>query len=521
MSCHATDCRSAIVNTPLTQPDNRTRAFIAVLSIELWERFGYYAMQAILLLFLIQKLHFSSHDAVLLAGAFAASVYATPVLGGWLGDRVLGARRCTLSGAVILTAGYSLLGLPTAWSDPVLDETSLAFAALGMISVGNGLFKPNAAALVRVIHEGQDQRLDAAFTLYYMAVNVGSSVSMLLTPWVQQQAGWHSAFAVSFFGLALGIAGYGMMRSSLGRTGTEKDHHPVPLSHLLAVSAGCAFLIIGIALLLHSASLAMWCNMAAALGVLMLWSICYGRAAPEERPGLAIMYALAGQSLMFFIFYQQMSTSLTLFTVHGVSPALRLGGHTLMTWTPAQFQALDPIWIMLLGPVLAGLYTVLARRGRDVRIAAKFTAGFVSVGTAFLIWWGAARIAGPDRLVSPWIMVAGYGALALGELLIGGLGLAMVARYVPKRLNSLMMGSYLLTMGLSMYAGSRIAGIATSSFSSQTAQTPAAFVSLFGGLSVAAFLAALVCLTMAPWLRRLDRQHRAFALPGPAPHISS
>ena len=175
----------------------RTQSFTVVLLIELWERFGYYGMQAILLLFMVQQLGFSDARSNLLWGAFGALTYAAPAIGGWIGDKVLGSRRTMLLGAITLAVGYLLMSLPVA-------GTGLLYAAMGTITVGNGLFKSNAANMVRRIYEGDDSRLDGAFTIYYMAVNVGSTVSILLCPWLKDRFGWHVAFGMCCAGLVVG-----------------------------------------------------------------------------------------------------------------------------------------------------------------------------------------------------------------------------------------------------------------------------------------------------------------------------
>ena len=154
---------------------SQTRSFTTVSLIEMWERFGYYGMAALLVLFMIDKVGFADDDANLTWGAFSALVFSAPSIGGWIGDKVLGARRTMTVGALVLSLGYFMLALP-------YDALGFMYTSLGVIVVGNGLFKSNAANLVRRIYEGDDARIDSAFTIYYMAVNIGSTFSMLATP---------------------------------------------------------------------------------------------------------------------------------------------------------------------------------------------------------------------------------------------------------------------------------------------------------------------------------------------------
>jgi POT family proton-dependent oligopeptide transporter len=174
---------------------SQSRSFSTVFLIEMWERFGYYGMAALLVLFMIDKLGFTDSHATLTWGAFTALVYAAPSVGGWIGDKILGARRTMVFGALVLACGYLMMAMPN-------DGLNYMYGSLGVIVVGNGLFKANAANLVRRIYEGDDARIDSAFTIYYMAVNIGSTVSMLATPWIKDHWGWHAAFAVCCGGAA-------------------------------------------------------------------------------------------------------------------------------------------------------------------------------------------------------------------------------------------------------------------------------------------------------------------------------
>ena len=175
-----------------------------------------------------------------------------------------------------------------------------------------------------------------------------------------------------------------------------------------------------------------------------------------RRPHAALILTL--QVILFFVFYQQMSTSLTLFALRNVDPSFSLFGVPLFTWSAAQFQALNPIWIMLLSPILAFAYTRLAARGRDIPVAAKYALGFLVVAIGFFVF-GLSGQHAVDGRVSSWFMVGGYGLYSLGELLVSGLGLAMIARYVPARMSGFMMGAYFVATGVSQYLGSVVANL--------------------------------------------------------------
>ncbi|MBB3174585.1 POT family proton-dependent oligopeptide transporter [Endobacter medicaginis] len=478
----------------------RFRSFLVVLLIELWERFGYYGMQAVLLLYMVQRLGFPDSRSSLLWGAFAALTYASPAIGGWVGDQILGSRRTMLAGAATLMVGYALLAAPQ-------SGTGQLYAAMAVIAVGNGLFKSNASNLVRRIYADDDAQLDAAFTLYYMAVNVGSTVSILLCPWLKDAFGWPAAFGVCALGLALGLLNYGLMHRRLAHIGSEPDARPLSVRHVGLVALGALAAMVAVAFVLQHPAVARACVYLAGLVVVAIWAIFFRRAAPRERAGLAVLYILTFETMLYFIFYQQQATSLTLFALRNVSGDFTLFGTTLWHFSAGQFQALNPIWIMLASPPLAWTYTRLARGGHTVTLATKFAIGMALVTCGFLIWW-LSCLWSRTPLVSPWVMVAGYGAISVGELMVSGLGLAAAARYAPARVSAFMMGAYFTAVGISMYLGSWVATLA--SVPQTDVPDPAATLPIYGALFEHLFwfgvVCTAICIVLLPLTRVLDRR---------------
>ena len=480
------------------QPQARPRAFRTIFLIELWERFGYYGMAALLVLFMVQRLGFDDARANLTWGAFAALVYAMPAIGGWVGDRILGTRRTLLLGTAVLALGYALMAVP---------RDAMLYVALGTVVVGNGLFKANSANMVRRIYEGDSARIDAAFTWYYIAVNVGSTMSQLLTPWIGVRYGWHAAFGVCAAGLLLGLANYALLRCTLDGVGSAPDERPMPWKALAAVLCVSAVLVFVVATVLQHREIAVALVYAACAAVLGIFAWLIARGLPSERAGLVAALVLTLQVVLYFIFYQQMTTSLTLFALRNVDWNQTLFGIHLFTWIPAQYQVLDPIWIFILGPLLATLYTRLGRAGRDPSIASKFALGFLIVAAGFFVFAFSGATAVEGR-VSSWYMVWGYALLALGELLVSGLGLAVMARYVPARMGGFMMGAYYVGVGISQYLGSVVANFASVPEGPPDAvATLPIYTGLFLRLGYAACGAALLAILLLPLLRRLARTH--------------
>ena len=491
-------------------PASQTRSFLTIALIELWERFGYYGMQALIVYFMVQRLGFEDSRANLVWGAAAALIYVAPAIGGWIGDKVLGTRRCMILGALILTLGYALMAVPT-------TNTWMTFSALGVIVVGNGLFKPNTANLVRKIYEGDDSKIDSAFTIYYMAVNVGSTFSMLATPWIKDYVnaayggnlGWHVAFAVCSVGLTVGLLTVGLLRKTIGHIGSPPDAEPLRVNRLLAVLAGGVVAVAASAVILEYRDLARAFVYVAGFVVLGIFVHLIRSSQPNERAGLIAALVLTLQTVFFFIFYQQMSTSLSLFALRNVDLEFTVFGAHLWTWSPAQVQALNAIWIMVLSPVLALLYTRAGNSGKDLSIAAKFALGFAVVAAGFFTY-GVAGAFAIDGLTSSWIMIAGYGLYSLGELLVSGLGLAMIARYVPARMGGFMMGAYFVAVGISQYLGGVVANLAAvPQGMTDPLQTLPVYTGLFNKLGIAAIGCTLIALAALPLMRRLTATHHA------------
>ena len=481
---------------------SQTRSFSTIFLIELWERFGYYGMAALLVLFMVQKIGFGDTRANLVWGAFTALVYAAPAIGGWVGDKILGTRRTMPIGAAILAIGYLLLAIPS-------DSLYLLYCSMGVIVVGNGLFKANAANMVRRIYEGDDAKIDSAFTLYYMAVNVGSTVSMLLTPWIKDHWGWHAAFAVCCAGLILGLINYVMMMRTLNGIGSPPDEQPVRWGRLGAV-LGIGFVaLFAVAFVIQHRVIAVWCVYLAGIAILAIFAWMIAKGARSERAGLVAALILVAETLLFFIFYQQMSTSLTLFALRNVDWNQNLFGTTLFTWSPAQYQALNPIWIMLLSPILAWTYTHLGKSGRDLPIAGKFAIGFAVVAVGFFIYGLGAGTAVAGK-VSSWYMIWGYGFYSLGELLVSGLGLAMIARYVPARMGGFMMGAYFVATGISQYLGSVVANYASIPDNiADPLQSLPIYTKLFNNLGFLAVGGTALAIVLLPLMKKLSASHSA------------
>ncbi len=500
-------------------PVSQARSFSTVFLIEMWERFGFYGMQVLMVTYMMKKLGFIDSKANLVWGAAAALIYATPAIGGWVGDKLIGTRRTMVIGAAVLTLGYTMLWIPS--SNP-----TLLYCALGVIIVGNGFFKPNAGNLVRKIYEGDDTRIDSAFTIYYMAVNIGSMVSMIATPAIRdyvgahfgEAMGWHAAFGACAIGLALGLINYSLMRRTLAHIGSPADEHPMNPKRALALFGASLALVFIAAFILQSLLAAKICVYLAGIVILGIFIHLIRSAEKRERAGLIAALVLTVQTIFFFIFYAQMATSLNLFAQKNVDLSLNLFGFTIFTWIPEQYQSLNAIWIVILSPVLVLIYNTLGRLGKDPSVAVKFALGFAAVALGFFMY-GFGALNAVNGQVSSWTMVWGYGLYSLGELLVSGLGLAMIARYVPARMGGFMMGGYYVAVGISQYLGSVVANLASMPENiSNPVESLNIYISLFNKLGFVGIACTVIAVIMLPLMSRLSRSHAESHTPLPAVH---
>ncbi|WP_395480154.1 dipeptide/tripeptide permease DtpA [Candidatus Curculioniphilus buchneri] len=406
------------------------KSFYLIFSIELWERFGYYGLQGILAVYLVKILGLSEAASITLFSSFSALVYGFVAIGGWLGDKVLGTKRVIILGILILTAGYSMVALSS-------YKVILVYFGMATIAVGSGLFKANPSSLLATCYKKDDPRLDGAFTMYYMAINIGSFLSMLSTPWLAAHYGWNVAFSLSVFGMLITLVNFIFYRGYVNNHGSAPDFVKLKWSRLFAVLAGISLLIPLSTWLLHHQNIARMVLGAITLSILFIFAYETFQLQQAERRRMLVALIMMLEAVVFFILYSQMPTSLNFFAIHNVETVL-LGLH----FEPEQCQALNPFWIMLTSPLLAACYN---RLGDRLAMPFKFAIGMILCSLAFLILPLGAYFANEAGIVSIYWLILSYALQSVGELMISGLGLAMVAQLVPQRLMGFVMGSWFLT----------------------------------------------------------------------------
>ncbi len=467
------------------------RSFYLIFSIELWERFGYYGLQGIMAVYLVKMLGMSESESVTLFASFSALVYGLIAVGGWLGDKVLGTKRVIVLGTLVLALGYALV----AWSG---HDASRVYIGMATIAVGNGLFKANPSSLLSTCYEKDDPRLDGAFTMYYMAINIGSFFSMLATPWLAAHYGWSMAFTLSFVGMLITLVNFMLCRKWVKAHGSKPDFQPLHSGKLLATLVGIAVLVVIANWMLHNQSIArLLLTVIAAVIVLIFAKETFAmQGAPRRK--MCVAFLLMAEAVVFFVLYMQMPTSLNFFAIRNVEHSI-LG----IAFEPEQYQALNPFWIMIFSPILATLYN---KMGDRLPMPHKFALGMLLCSAAFLVLPLGAKFANPAGIVSVNWLILSYAMQSIGELMISGLGLAMVAQLVPQRLMGFIMGSWFLTTaGAAMVAGKVANLMAVPSGITHPLLSLHVYGDVFLKIGLATGVIALLMLMTAPRLSRMTQ----------------
>ncbi|MCY2959267.1 MAG: peptide MFS transporter [Planctomycetota bacterium] len=429
---------------------------------ELWERFCYYGMRALLVFHLIAVFGKSNAEAAVIYGAYTALVYALGIFGGYIADRVLGYRHSILLGGLIMAIGcFTLLSHDETWY----------LVGLATIIVGNGLFKPNISTLVGKLYPQGDPRRDSGFTIFYMGINLGAFLAPIfcarISRWMSDIVDpvtkeivpdYRYGFMLAGIGMVLGLVVFGVGKKHLQGKG-ERPPERQGAGSLLAVTAGCALSIPLIYALLLKKD-----EVGTALGILGVGFALYlfVFALRSERVVQQRIFALLILLLcnvMFWASFEQAGNSLNIFAANHI--------HHLsiqaFNWTmlPEDFQAVNAIGIVLLGPVFAAMWVKLDKGGANPSIPAKFGLGLIQVGLGFgLLMLGMQSADAGGRI--PWFWLVGlYLIHTSGELCISPVGLSMVTKLAPEKMTGMVMGAWFVSIACANYCAglfSKIAG---------------------------------------------------------------
>jgi POT family proton-dependent oligopeptide transporter len=492
--------------------------------VEMWERFSYYGMRGLLVLYLVQSAHpapdgagfanpgrgWSRADASVLYGWYTGLAYLVPILGGFVADRALGTHRSMVIGGLVIALGHSVLAVSGIGSLAGSDLGMAVFVfGLALIVIGTGHFKPCVSVMVGQLYGPDDARRDGAFTIFYMGINLGAFLAAFVCGTLGERVGWHWGFGSAAVGMLAGLALYVTFRErllgSIGAPPPGRSNLAVPIALGGIVAAGLAALLYHRGVLAALAATVSGSAVTATLALLGLgWAVWFvARLAPEERGPTTTFFVFMLFNAVFWLAFEQAGSSLNLFT--DTRTDRLLGAFEVpTTW----FQSVNAGLIFLLAPVFAALWSWLGRRGRDPGQAVKIALGlfFLGLGYVFMVAAGGAA-ADPAVKASMGFVLATYFWHTVGELCLSPTGLSYVTKAAPERYVSLLMGVWFISTFLANLGGGLVAAKVEAIERGELALPwhlggQADFFMLF---VVSAGASGLLILVLAPALGRLAR----------------
>jgi len=454
---------------------------------EMWERFSYYGMRAILIFYLTQHWLFSDSKSNLIYGAYTSLVYITPVLGGYLADRYLGQRKAVLFGGLLLAAGHSLMAVEGVGgqNDPTIN---VFWAALAFIIVGSGFLKANISVMVGQLYKLTDTRRDSAYTIFYMGINAGAALGTILVAYLGQTIGWGFGFGLAGIGMLAGLVVFVLGKGVLNGAGEA----PAPLARSREMTIyGIGFAAVAViwALVQYQDVIQ---GLLAVSGIALLGYVLYESFKLEKEPRermFAILFLISLNPLFWGLF-EQAGGSMNLFTDRFVDR----GG------VPAGiFQSINPIIIILVAPLFATLWLWLGKRGAEPSAPAKFGLALAQMGIANLVLVWGAEAYGVGAMTPVFLVFAYYFFATTGELCLSPVGLSAMNRLAPSFLASLIMGAWFYMTAVGNFVAGKI-GEATGGHDGQmTKQGLLDIYQLFGWIAIGA---GVVVLLLSPIVKR-------------------
>ena len=476
----------------MTQAAHRTRfghpvGLVNLFGVELWERFSFYGMLTILGYYLYYSLAdgglgLPKATATGIVGAYGGFVYLSTVLGGWVADRVLGMERTVFYGGVVVMCGHISLA--------ILPGLTGVAVGLVLIALGAGALKANASSLLGTLYDEGDPRRDGGFTLFYLGINIGAFAGPLITGLLQTRLGFHYGFGAAAIGMALGLTQYVVFRRNLGEHGRTVPH---PLSGpALGRALAVAAVVVGAIALGFLTGVVKLSNLSQiTTALIVIASVAYfvtmlssSRVDATERTRVRAFIPLFIANAVFWSLFQQIFTVLAVYSDERIN-------WNLFGWTaPSSWiGSIEPVWIILLSPLFAVMWTKLGRRAPTT--PRKFAYGVIGMGAAFLLFLPMAG--GSGRTVPVLAVVGIMAAFAISELLLSPIGLSVTTQLAPNAFRSQMMALYFFSVGL----GTAMSGVLARYYDQ------AHEFAYFGILGSAAIAVGVVVWVMAPHISRL------------------
>lgn len=467
------------------------KGLYVLFSAEAWERFSYYGMRALLVLYLVNHLQYDRQDALKVYGLYTGLVYLTPMIGGYIADKYLGARKAVLIGGIVMALGHLAMAY-----EPLL------FEALGLLIIGNGFFKPSISTIVGGLYTENDPRRDGGFTIFYMGINLGAFFSPLVCGTLGESIGWHWGFGAAGIGMIAGLLVFMWGQYMLGTTGfppgreiTEncKLNRKDWMDVLLYTIASCV-LVAAIIQLGSRIGVSMMFGVGALVGgVAFVGQLVVSKPATKPAPltkeewnRILVIAVLAFFNIFFWMGFEQAGGTMNLF-------ADQQTDRHLFGWEiPASFfQSINPLVIVTMAPLFAIFWSKLDQSRFALSTPAKMAFGMILLGLGFVLMFFAQGRAEIFGTVGPLWLVGVYFLHTIGELCLSPIGLSMVTKLSPLRLTSLMMGVWFLSSAVANYSAGVLEGFLHSFH-----------VPLYGFLIFSSIGAGVILLMITPLLKK-------------------
>jgi POT family proton-dependent oligopeptide transporter len=488
-----------VVDPPLdTRFFGHPRGLSTLFFTEMWERFSYYGMRALLILFMTAApatggLGFDAVTAGAIYGLYTSMVYLATLPGGWIADRIIGAQRAVLLGGILIACGHFSMAFPS---------LTTFYLGLVLIVIGTGLLKGNVSVIVGRLYSANDARRDAGYSIFYMGINTGAFVAPLVCGYLGQRISWHVGFAAAGVGMVLGLIQYSFGRKNLGEAGLHPANPGSPAALAKQQQDATRTALLGLALLIaFGVGLALGIipftatQISDAAGYLLLftavgffvWVLTSRAWTRVERNHLIVIVMLFIGYALYGAAFEQGGSTLNLFADRNTQTSL-FGWEFPSSW----FQSLNPLFVITFAPMFAWLWIFLARHGKELGAPVKFALGLLLVGAGFALLVPAAAMTTDGTRVAPTWLIVVYLLHTWGELALSPVGLSAMSKLAPVRIGGLVMGVWFMGAAVGNYAGGRVAGFYESF----------PLTGLFGATAAFAIVAGLFFLIFA---RRLNR----------------
>lgn len=463
---------------------------------QMWELFGRFGIMSLLVLYLTSTFHLPDSEAFTLYSGFIALIFAMPMIGGILADRFLGARSAVTFGASLMMIGNGLMVIP---------EQKLAFLGLSFVTVGYGFFLPTIPPLISAIYEQDQAKRDAGFTLYYLGTNLGALLAPIFCGLLGQRYGWNYAFILSTLGMASGLVVF-----LKGQRHLRPFYKPTPHVRLRYFKISIkTWIVMGALLAVPLINLLIDFHLEGQLmmlvGVVMAiyLGLIFMQTTPQSKRHLLAILITILAVILFESFLGQGGTTLNLFINRIVDR--HLGGFTL----PASFfYALDPVFLLLVGPFLGRFWTRRAEQGRALVASTQFAVALALLACGFLVFWLAAMHAERVGYVSPLYIIVAYFLFPMGELCIVPISLSLVTKLAPEGKGALLVAVWMFASALSSYFTGQISKIGQVNFSidsvAQVQEAAHIYAHAFQWTVIILLAAAAMLLSLRPVMKRLS-----------------